>query len=212
MVHFLIALSILSPNAFGASKGSTASVVSNGMKSLIRASAGYGFSTIKNVEPAEVSDFDKPRSLWQEADFMLPVSIHFGVRETWDDSANVDFYGKGVKPGEIYMTAFQLGAKFTLPMWFFQPWVGAGVTGGFVAISDPTNRNTHDWRVAFDKITKAVRGLYWQAGVDIMTPLLSVRAGVMNEKIETDRFSNLNDTALEFNHSMVMVGIVSTVK
>jgi hypothetical protein len=194
-----------------ASKSSTASKVAQGLKSLVRVGMGYGFSDIKNVEPSTVTDFNKPRSIWQEADIMLPLSVHLAIRETWDDSANVDFYGHGIKPAEIYMTAVQLGAKFTLPMWAIQPWAGAGVTGGFVAMSDPTNRNTHDWRVAFDKITKAVRGVYWQAGLDIVTPVLSLRAGVMNEKIETDRFSNLNSTALEFNHSMVMVGLVSSV-
>lgn len=181
------------------------------MKSLVRYGFGYGSSEVRNVEPASVQDFDRPRSFWQETDLLFPASIHLQIRETWDDSTNVDFYGAGSSAGEIYFTAVNLGAKFTLPFFRIQPWVGGGVTGGFVAVSDPTNRNSKNWMVAFDKITKAVRGAYWQAGVDIaMLQGMGVRLGIQEEKIRTDRFSNLNDTALEFNHKMIMLGFWAT--
>ncbi len=183
------------------------------MKAMIRVGLGYGFSTVDHVEPGTVGDFNTPRSLWQEMDFLLPLSIHFGMRETWDDSANVNFHGQGIKPAELYMTAFNLGAKFTLPFWIIQPWLGGGVTGGFLAVSDPTNRNTTNWMVAFDKETKAIRGAYWQAGLDIMFGAgFGVRIGMLQEKIRTDRFNNLQNTAMEFEHTMFMLGGAGSVK
>ena len=209
---WLLALVLNTSIVNAAEKSSAGTKVSQGLKAMLRVGLGYGFSEIKDVEPSSVTDFNKPRSFWQETDFMLPVSVHFAVRETWDDSVNVDFHGNGIKPGEIYMTALQLGAKFTVPFWVIQPWVGAGVTGGFVALSNPADRNFQDWKVAFDKVTKAVRGLYWHAGIDIMTPLLSLRVGTMTEKIATDRYDNLNSTALKFEHTMLVVGIVGNVK
>lgn len=211
MVRILLVLLFTTSLAHGAEKSGAGDSVGKMFKSLLRVGIGYGFSDIKNVEPSSVSEFDKPRSFWQETDFMMPISVHFAIRETWDDSTNVDFYGHGVKPGEIYMTAVQLGAKFTIPFWILQPWAGAGVTGGFIAVSDPTDRNSQDWKVAFDKITKAVRGVYWHGGIDIHTSVVGIRVGVMQEKIETDRFSNLNDTALEFRHTMILVGVVGNV-
>jgi len=206
-MRLLLILGLLSSPAFAA-KSEGSSGAKKFIASMVRFGFGYGSSEVEGVEPATVTDFDKPRTFFEEVDFLMPISLHFAIRETWDDSANINFYGDGVKPGEIYFTAVNLGAKFTLPLFRVQPWVGGGVTGGFIAVSDPANRNQHNWMVAFDKITKAVRGAYWQAGLDIMvTRDMGLRLGVQQEKIRTDRYSNLDNVALEFDHTMVMFGV-----
>lgn len=212
MKKLILAIALFGSTVHAASSGSAGGKVSDAIKALFRAGFGYGFSDVQNVEPGAVTEFNKPRSFWQETDFLLPFSIHLGLRHTYDDSAVVNFYGQGEKPAEIYMTAIQAGIKLTAPFWRIQPWFGGGATGGFIAVSDPTNRNSHDWKVAFDKITKAVRGLYWHAGVDVMTSTVGLRLGFMSEKIQTDRYSNLSDQALKFDHTMVMVGFVGNVK
>ncbi len=211
ILAFFISVSV-EAKASGGSKSSTGSNFSKLVRGLTRFGLGYGFTQIKEPTPTSVSDFKTPRHFWQEADFPIPVSVTLGFREQWDDSVNVDFFGDGVKPGEIYMTNVLLGMKLTFPLYRIQPWAGAGVVGGLLTVSNPKDRNTHNWLVIFDKESRAVRGSYAHAGLDIfLNDEFGLRVGYRWEKIITDKFNNLNKTAMKFESTALMVGLMGRI-
>lgn len=203
-------LNIVCASAFGAG---SSSAITEGFKMVtrVRAALGYGFSNVSDVKPTTVQGFDKPNTYWQEADVLMPLSLHIGVRESIDDSASIDFSGNGAKPGELYLTAFSIGAKLTWPAYIIQPWAGAGVVGGFLAVSDPTNRGSHNIGVVLDRESNVIRGAYWHAGIDIMFGEMGLRAGYRMESIETDNYTNLNGSKVEFTHGITNVGFVTYV-
>jgi hypothetical protein len=180
-----------------------------GLSNFIRVGVGYGWSEIQKSENTRVSGFDKPTTIWEDVDFMFPLGIHLGLHETYEQKANIQF-SSGTKPGELYMTAIEFGARLGITFPHIQPYFGFGLIGGFLAVSDPTDRGNHNIMAAFDKVTRPIRGIYGQWGLDmVLTNGVGLRLSYHAEQIDTDKFPNLNDTHMHFQHQRIALGVVS---
>lgn len=173
-----------------------------------RQAIGMSQSTIEDIKPAMFSNYKNPPTIWADFDFGMPLAFHVGVRETLDQNAVVNFYGTTEKKSEIYLTNFDAGVKIVLPIPVLQPWGGAGLVGGFLAVTDPTDRKNHNWLAAFDNETKAVRGTYWHAGIDLVfSNGAGFRFAYQEDKFETDKFSYFNGTKVEMTHKRYSIGL-----
>lgn len=207
--RLLLFLLFLPSFTLAADKGGGGAGKFPGWGSVTRTSFGYGWSTIEKSENTSVNQFTKPKTWWQDIDFLAPMGLHIGLRETFEQDAQVNFTS-GTKRGEIYMTAIEIGAFIKAPLTWFQPYFGAGLTGGFLAITDPTDRRNHNYLAAFDKETQVIRGYYGTWGIDfVLQSGVGLRLAYQAETINTDKFANLGDTRMAFNHSRVSAGFTA---
>lgn len=179
---------------------------SSGYKAKI--GLGYGIGGTWDVKPVEnVTYFDKMRSFWWEIDHGRILSVHYGLRFSHDNSARIVFNG-GPQRGEVYYHALKIGLKLTAPLGFFQPYVGGGVMGGWITLSNPADRSDHNINAAFNNQIRGARALYVQGGVDLMMfgddrGGGGLRLAYQIDDVETNPFGTIQNKKLYFRNSNV---------
>ena len=177
--------------------------------SPVRTGLGMSRSIIRELTPTSITNFQNPVTIWTDVDLGNPVGFHIGLRETLDQNSQVDFGSGSYRRGEIYLTNIELGLKFLPRLPLLNPWIGAGVVGGFMAVSNPDDRGVHNWMAAFNKETRVTRGTYWHVGLDLsLGGRVGLRFGYQEESINTDSFSNISGARVNFQHIRYSLGLV----
>lgn len=115
-----------------------------------RISTFYSSAGITDIKTSNISGLKSATFGGFEYDFGYPAAVDLGVlylqhrgdsTATWQGAANT--------PVEFYAWVLHLGLKFFFPTKYLIPWFSLGLAGGEVTLSNPNDRTTNDFRVAF---------------------------------------------------------------
>ncbi|NJM09965.1 MAG: hypothetical protein HC883_03490 [Bdellovibrionaceae bacterium] len=86
----------------------------------------------------------------------------------------VQWKGSADTPVQFYGYTVDLGAKFTLPLGFFQPWIGGGYGWGVLTYSNPEDREFDNFMIAI--YSRGSRSTNRRLGWEVSISLLARRA------------------------------------
>lgn len=168
---------------------------------------GYGLGNVDkdNLKPDTISEFDRTQNFHLEVETDTLLALTFGMRFGYDRNTQINFADAGLRRGEIYLSTVQLGLKINI-FWLY---LGGGVMGGWLAVSDPENRPTQGFGVPWSRETSGIRGIYLNGGLNLwLAKDFGFRVGYQHDIIETNRYTNLARKGVDFNQGVGMVGLI----
>ena len=205
-VSFCVLVLMGSSLSFAAGGGSSSKGITfAGSKRL---ALGYAMHSISRVDSTSLAGLTGARGISADYEMGMPFSICAGG--VYIENKHVDVTWKGVTPTpiEFYGYFVNLSAKFTLPLGFFQPWIGAGYSWGVLTVSNPRDRETNSYLIGvYSRGSRAVRAPFGYGGVDLSFGTSGIRIAYTVRRSISDDLEEIGNQSLDMTLSTLTMGI-----
>lgn len=138
-------------------------------------------------------------------DFAL---IHLALSHAFDQTVSINS-----ERYEAYITNIDIGMRVHAPIEYFQPFAGAGVSIGWMAVSNPIYRKSQGLFAATEGGISGTWGHYFEIGSDVLFKLtrslaMGFRIDLRASKLQTQSFGEFGGASLNAYRLQPFVGIV----
>lgn len=160
-------------------------------------SGGGAYSSFSEISPKAARELRYGKSWSAELDASrgLPFfAVHYAYRTTHVEDLKLRPVNLSPTELDFKLIAHEAGAKYILPLPFFDFYLGAGFLFGNATLGDKE---------------RSALGLFGQGGFHFLfNKVIGIKIEYQNNTVETSRFGNLEDKRLKFSQGLFTVGLV----
>lgn len=204
LTGLLLLLTVLASVPAFSSGNPTSGISFKGSK---RFALAYTINQVSEIKSENINDFDRADGYSAALEMGMPFSVFAFVNYFQNRDVKVKWKDSPDTPVEFYGYLVDLGVKATLPLGFFQPWIGAGYSWGVLTFSNPDDREVDNFMIAiYSRGSRNVIAPMGVGGVDISMGTAGLRFAYSARQLTTKKSSLIGDEPYDMTMGNVWLG------
>lgn len=191
VILFSVATALSASAAAPSGGGSGSGITFKGSK---RYALLWNINHMRSIEASNITALGRADGPMVAMEVGMPFSICLNLNYLENKSAEVTWKGVADTPVEFYGYLVDLGLKATIPIGWFQPWIGAGYGWGVFTFSNPVDREVDNFLIGvYSRGSRSVHSAYGYGGVDFRFGTSGIRLSFMVRRPTTDAISEIGN-------------------